>query len=238
MLDEMAVLRAAVEAYRVAAMAAGAPESDDGDRGDDLPLDVLYRVFDVDHFAEQLVWLRAQSWLYGCVLPEGAFMLPWTDADQLLGDLGCAVAIPFHWRHQVPLFADDHLVFTFVLTGDREGEVWRYQLDVDTWMPVRAATSLSAAFTEWTKGFAANIYRRSPREFLHLGHEGPDAVDMLLGRGLDPLAFPTYIFDSLHEDLIRSRQRECGVDVDRADSFESWEELNDGIDTVRASLRT
>jgi hypothetical protein len=238
MLDDMAVLRQAVEAYRVAATAAGVPQPDDGDRSDELPLDVLCRVFDVDHVAEQLIWLRSQGWLYEPVLPEGAFMLPWTNADELLDYLSFAVAIPFHWRHQVPLFYTDHLVFTFVLTGDREGEIWRYQIDADNWIPVRAAPSLAAVFTEWAKGFAANVYDRASYDWLHLGYDGPDSVDMLLERALDPFAFPAYIFSHLHEDLTRARQRECGVDVDRADKFESHEEVLDGIFAARASLRT
>src|SRR5438552_7760550 len=194
MLDDMAVLRAAVEAYRVAVTAAGVPLPDSGDRGDEPPLDVLCQVFDVDHVAEQLVWLRSQGWLYGGVLP-GAYMEPWTNVDALLDELSFAVATPFHWRHQVPLFRDDHLVFTFVLTGDREGEVWRYHIDPDNWMPVRAARSLAAMFTEWTKGFAANVYDRSRHDWLQLNFEGADAVNMLLDRALDPLAFPTYIFE-------------------------------------------
>jgi hypothetical protein len=237
MLDDMAVLREAVEAYRLAATAAGVPLPDGGERSDELPLDVLYQVFDVDHVAEQLIWLRSQGWLYEGGLPEGAYMQPWTNADALLDELSFAVATPFHWRHQVPLFVDDHLVFTFVLTGDREGEVWRYQIDPDNWMPVRAGHSLAAVFTEWTKGFAANVYDRSRHDWLQLNFEGADAVDMLLNRALDPFAFPTYIFEHLHGDLIPARQRECGVDVARADSFEAHEEILDGIDAARASLR-
>jgi hypothetical protein len=238
MLDDMAVLRAAVEAYRAAATAAGVPQPDDSDRSDELPLDVLCRTFDVDHVAEQLLWLRSQSWLYEAALPEGAYMQPWAIGDDLLDALSFAVATPFHWRHQVPLFFCDHLVFTFVLTGDREGEVWRYHIDPDNWVPVRAAPSLAAMFSEWTKGFAANVYEWRPsNSWLRLDYEGADAVDMLLARDLDPLAFPTYIFGYLHGDLIPARQRECGVDVDRAEEFEAHEEVLDGIDAARASLR-
>lgn len=239
MLDDMPVLRGAVEAYRTAATAAGVPWPDDGDRRDRLPLDVLCQVFDVDHIAEQPIWLRSQGWLYERVLPDGAFMLPWTDADELLNYLSFAVATPFHWRHQLPLFFIDHLVFTFVLTGDREGEVWRYQIDADDWNPVRAAPSLATLFTEWTKGFAANVYDRSPYDsWLHIGYGGRDPFDMLRERALDPFAFPVRISSYPHADLIRARQRECGVDADRADQFESHEELLDAIDAARASLRT
>ena len=237
MLDDMSVLRDAVEAYRAAA-AAGVPWPEDGDRSDGLPPDVLCQVFDVEHIAEQLTWLTSQGWMYKPVLPHGAFMLPQTDADELLDYLGFAVATPFHWRHQLPLFFADHLVFTFVLTGDRQGEVWRYQIDPDDWNPVRAAPSLAAMFTEWTKGFAAGVYDRSPYDSrLYIGYAGPDPFDVLQERALDPFAFPVYISLSRHADVIRARQRECGVDVDRADQFEAVEELLDAIAAARASLR-
>jgi hypothetical protein len=238
MLDDMPVLRGAVQAYRAAA-AAIVPWSDDGDRSDGLPLDVLCRVFDVDHIAEQLVWLRSQGGLYERVLPDGAFMLPWTDANELLGYLSFAVATPFHWRHQIPLFFNDNLVFTFVLTGDREGEIWRYQIDADDWNPVRAALSLNALFTEWTRGFAARVYYRAPYDsWLQIGNDGRDSVDVLRERALDPFVFPVYISSYPHAEVIRARQHECGVDMDRAEQFEAHEELSDAIAAVRASLRT
>ena len=238
MLDDMPVLRAAVQAYRTAATAAGVPRSAAGGSGDGLPLDVLCQVLDVEYIPEQLVWLRSQGWLYERVLPDGAFMLPWTDAGELLAYLSFAVAIPFHWRHQLPLFFVDHLVFTVVLAGDRQGEVWRYQIDPDDWNPVRAATSLATMFTEWTKGFVAGVYDRSPYDsWLHIGLDARDPVDVLQERALDPFAFPVYLSLSRHADSIRARQRECGVDVDRADQFEALEELLDAIATARASLR-
>jgi hypothetical protein len=238
MLDDMPVLRDAVEAYRAAATAAGVPWTDDGDRSDGLPLDVLHRVFDVDHIAEQLIWLRSQRWLYEPVLPGGAYMLPWTNADELLGYLSFAVATPFHWRQQLPLFFTDHLVFTFVLAGGREGEVWRYQIDSDDWNPVRAALSLATLFTEWTSGFAATVYDRPPYDsWLHIGYDGRDPFDVLRERALDPFAFPVHISSYPHAGLIRARQQECGVDVDRADQFEAHEQLLDAIDAARASFR-
>jgi hypothetical protein len=241
MLDDMRVLRGAVEGYRAAAMtAAGVPWPDDGDRNDWLPLDVLCRVFDVDHIAGQPIWLNSQGLPYERVLPGGMYPLSWNDADELLDYLSFAVAIPFHWRHQLPLFVFDHLVFTFVLTGDREGEVWRYQIDADDWNPVRAAPSLAALFAEWTKGFAANVYFRSPYDcWLHIGDDERDPFDMILERApdLDPFAFPVFISSYLHEDLIRARQRECGVDTDRADQPECQLELGDAIAAARASLR-
>ena len=238
MLDDMPALRAAVQTYRAAATAAGVPPPAWDDPGGELPLDVVARAFDVGHLPEQLAWLRSQDWLGERALPDGAFMLPWTDADELLGYLSFAIATPFHWRHQVPLFFMDHLVFTFVLAGDHEGEIWRYQIDPDNWNPVRAASSLVAMFTEWTKGFAAGVYDRSPYDtWLHIGYDGRDPVNLLLDRGLDPFAFPVYVSAYPHGDLVRARQRECGVDVERADAFEAHEELNDEIDNVRASLR-
>jgi hypothetical protein len=237
MLDDMRVLRAAVQAYRAAATAAGVPWPDGGDRSGGLPLDVLCRVFDVDHIAEQLIWLRSQGGLYERVLPDGALMLPWTDANKLLGHLSFAVATPFHWRHQIPLFFNDNLVFTVVLTGVREGEVWRYQIDVDDWNPVRAAPSLAALFTEWTKGFAANVYDRvSYDSWLQVGYGGRDPVDVLREQALDPFVFPVFISSYSHAEVIHARQRECGVDIDRADQFEAHEELFDAIAAARASL--
>jgi hypothetical protein len=239
MLDDMPVLRAAVQAYRTAATVAGVHCSDQGGRSDGLPLDVLCQVFDVDHIAEQPRWLASQGWLYERVLPNGAYLLPWVDPDELLGYLSFAVATPFHWRHQLPMFFIDHLVFTVVLGGDREGEVWRYQIDADDWNPVRAAVSLAALFTEWTKGFAAGGYDRSPYDsWLHIGYGGRDPVDVLRERALDPFAFPVHLSSYPHGELIRQRQRECGVDIDRADQFETHEELLDAIDAARASLRS
>jgi hypothetical protein len=238
MLDDLPALRAAVEAYRVAARATGIPWPDEVDRSDELPLDVLCRVFAVDHIAEQLIWLRSQGWLYEPVLPSGTFMLPWTDQDELLDNLSFAVALPFHWRHQIPLFSTDHLIFTFVLTGDREGEIWRYQIDPDDWNPLRAALSLAALFTEWRRGFAADVYDRLPYDSrLHIAYGGRDPCGVLRERALDPFAFPVYVSLYLHGDLIRARQRDCGVDVDSAVQFESHQELLDAIHAARASLR-
>jgi hypothetical protein len=238
MLDDMRVLRRAVESYQAAATAAGVPWVDEEDRVDGLPVDALCRIFDVDHIAEQPIWLNTQGLPYGRVLPDGAFPLMWNKADDLLGYLSFAVGIPFHWRHQLPLFFIDHLVFTFVLTGDNHGEIWRYQIDADDWNPVRAAPSLAALFTEWTKGFAADVYDRSPYDTcLHIGYDGRDRVDVLLERDLDPFAFPVHISQYPHKDLLRARQLECGVDVDHADQPERQEELLDAIDAALASLR-
>lgn len=88
----------------MAATAVGIPWADDGDRSGGLPVDVLCRVFDVDHIAEQPIWLNTRALPHGRILPDGGFPMPWTDADELLYDLTFAVAIPFYWRHQLPLF--------------------------------------------------------------------------------------------------------------------------------------
>lgn len=235
-LDDMRALRSAVEGYRTAAAAAGVPWRDEDDRTDGLPVDVLCRVFDVDHIAEQPVWLNTQGLPYGRVLPDGAFPLIGDKADDLLGYLSFAVGIPFHWRHQLPVFMTDHIVFTFVLAGDNVGEIWRYQIDADDWNPVRAATGLAALFAEWTNGFAAGVYYRSPYDsWLHVGdgeNEQRDPVDVLRERGLDPFAFPVHISQYSHKDLLRARQAECGVDIDRADQPEHQEALLDAIDAA------
>ena len=73
MLDDMRALRDAVETYR-AATAVGIPWADDGDRSGGLPVDVLCRVFDVDHIAEQPIWLNTQALPYGRILPDGGFL--------------------------------------------------------------------------------------------------------------------------------------------------------------------
>ncbi len=238
MLDDMSVLRPAVEAYRAAATAAGVPWPDAGERNDRPSRDVLCRVFDVDRIPDQPVWLVSEALPYERVLPAGAHVLSWADPDGLLDYLSFAVGVPFDWRHQIPLFSADHLVFTFVLSGDREGEIWRYQVGADDWNPVRAAPSLVALFTEWTRGFAANVYDRSPYDsWLHIGYAGGDPFDLLVKRGLDPFAFPVDISAYSQEGPLRARQRDCGVDVDRADLFEAHEELLDAVDAARAALR-
>jgi hypothetical protein len=237
MLDDMRVLRDGVEGYRAAATAAGVPWVDEEDRVDGLPVDVLCRVFDVDRIAEQPIWLNSQGLPYGRVLPDGAFPVMWNQAGELLDHLSFAVGIPFHWRHQLPLFMHDHIVFTFVLAGEREGEIWRYQIDPDDWNPVRAAASLAALFTEWTNGFAADVYVRSPYDsWLHVGEGQRDPVGLLVERDLDPFAFPVYISQYSHQELLRARQLGCGVDVARADQPERQEELLDAIARAVASL--
>jgi len=129
-----------------------------------------------------------------------------------------------------------------VLAGDHEGEVWRYQIGADDWNPVRAAPSLAALSTEWTKGFTANVYLRSPYDrWLRVGDGESDERDpfvVLRERGIAPFSFPVDISAYSHADSLRARQLECGVDVDRADQPECQAELLDSIDAALASLRS
>ena len=237
MLDDVRVLRDAAEAYRVAATAFGVPWLDDGDRADEPPLDLLCRAFDVDHIAGQAIWLKSQWARYGRVLPDGGFVLPWpADARDLLWDQGSSAGVPFHWRHQLPLLTYERIYFMVVLAGDHEGEIWRSQHEVDDRNPVRAAPSLAAMLSEWTKGFSAGAYDRSPWDtWLHIVGDG-DPVNVLLERGLDPFAFPVHISSYSHGDLLMARQRECGVDRDRADNLDCLEELDEAIHAARDSL--
>ncbi|MEU5786146.1 hypothetical protein ABZ754_00265 [Micromonospora purpureochromogenes] len=240
MLDDMRVLQDAVQAYRAAVTATGVPWPENGDRNGGLPLDALCRIFDVDHIAEQPLWLMSHGLPYERILPDGGFPLPWTDASELLDYLSASVATPFYWRHQLPLFFFEHIVYTFVLAGEHEGEIWRYQIDPDDWNPLRAAPSLAALFTQWTKGFGADMYVRSPHDsWLHVGDGERNPVDVLLesATDLDPFAFPVFLSLYSHEDVIRARQRECGVDTDRVDQFDCHEELLDAICAAGASLR-
>ncbi|GAA0566425.1 hypothetical protein [Actinomadura livida] len=74
--------------------------------------------------------------------------MPWPDdAGEALANLSLSVATPFRWRHQIPLFHFDFILYTFVLAGDREGEIWRYDIDPDGSDTMRAATSLAALST-------------------------------------------------------------------------------------------
>ena len=236
MLDNMRVLHDAVEAYRAAATAAGVawPQQPDSDGG---PPDLVYRFFDVDHVAEQLIWLESQGWHSQRLLPDGGWLLPWpTDAGEALDDLSFSIATPFPWRHQLPLFHFEILVYTFVLAGEREGEIWRYEFRPDTWDSVRAATSLAALFTQWTKGITTGVVLYDDIDkWLHVGDDLYEPLDIPPegAPDLDPFAFPASI---PHEQLLRTRQRECGVDMDRIARPESHEELLDAIAAAQASL--
>jgi hypothetical protein len=241
MLDDMRVLRDAAQAYRAAATAAGLvwPEPADTQVPD---LDLVYRLFDVDHVPEQLNWLESQGWDSGTPFPNRGHLLSWPTNDDTarhsLNMLSFAVATPFHWRHQIPMFYfSGDVVYTFVLEGDHEGEIWRYLISPDLWDPVRAAPSLAALFTEWTKAITAGVLYLERGNYLLVVEDSgiPRAFDVLRQRApdVDPFAFP----DDIPEPVMRERQRECGVDLDCIDrGFECKEELLDDILAVRASL--
>ncbi|MQY10913.1 hypothetical protein SRB5_10260 [Streptomyces sp. RB5] len=240
MLDDMQVLRDAVQDYRTAAISLGLPWPEPGDvPGEPVP-DVVHRIFDVDHIAEQLSWLQAQGWEERAPLPHGGWLFSWpteANVDEMFGYLSLSFGAPFPWRHQLPLFWFHKLVYTFVLAGDHEGEIWRYEIEPDTDGPVRAATSLAALFTQWTRAIRAGLMRFDD-PFIRVGEESwsLDAlVRALQEAGLDPVAFPLHLFGA---PVVRARQIEAGVDMDTVDrGFDAWEELDDEIDRVRATLR-
>ncbi|MET7817357.1 hypothetical protein [Micromonospora zamorensis] len=244
MLDDISVLRAAAADYRAAATAAGLPWDDPAVPPEpQAPPELVHRVFDVDQVADQLTWLHGQGWQERRLLPNGGWLLPWpTDADkanEALDNLSLSIGVPFPWRHQLPLFHFEFLVYTFVLAGKHEGEIWRYETAPDAWDAVRAAPSLAALFTEWTKGLEAGVvYLNDLDGCLAVGERGRRAVHALLDHtpALDPLAFPVSMPE---QPLLRQRQAEYGVDMSRVSQergFESFEALNEEIDAVRAGL--
>jgi hypothetical protein len=244
MLDDMRALRDAAQAYRAAATTAGLvwPEPADTQGAQPPDLELVYRLFDVDHVPEQLNWLESQGWDSSTPFPNGGHLLSWPTNDdtarESLNLLSLSIGTPFHWRHQIPIFYfSGDVVYTFVLEGDHEGEIWRYLISPDLWDPVRAAPSLAALFTEWTRGIAARVLYLERGDYL-LVEEGDGihtAFDALRQRApdVDPFAFP----DDIPEPVMRERQRECGVDLGCIDrGFECKEELLDAVDAVRASL--
>ncbi|MEU8253701.1 hypothetical protein AB0C06_05475 [Micromonospora inaquosa] len=228
MLDDMCVLREAVRDYRLAATAAGLDWPDYGESPAGQPPEQVHRIFDVERIAEQLTWLHAQRWPDRQVLPDVGWRMPWPEDGDALQYLGLSIGTPFPWRQQLPLFFFDVVLYTFVLAGDHEGEIWRYEISPDAWDSVRAATSLATLFDQWTRGIAAGVvvYDEQSRWLLV---EDVDGVN-----GLDPLAFPVA---PVEETLLRARQRECGVDMAIVeDGFTYTEELSDAIDAAKASL--
>src|SRR4051812_25211295 len=223
MLDDMRVLRDAADGYRAAAAAAGVPWPDGSGAAAGPAPGLVHRLFDVDHVAEQLTWLESQRWDSSQLFPAGGRLLPWpvaANAAATLDLLACSVGTPFPWRHQMPLFRFSTLLFTFVLTGDHEGEIWRYEITPDTWDPVRAAPSLAALFTQWSRGLAAGVvYTRPAGSRLYVGDPSRSLgqLDALRRNAsdLDPLAFPVTL--SL-DPLLRERQLDCGVDLDCVDA--------------------
>jgi hypothetical protein len=239
-LDDMRVLRDAVQDYRAAATSAGLtwPESDAVPGG--TPPDLVHRLFDVDHIADQVTWLMSQGWEENLLLPGRGWIAPWpTDVRDALDTVAMAIGAPFAWRRQLPLFRFDHHVFTFVLAGDHEGEIWRYEIDPDGWGPAPAAPGLAALFTQWSRAIRTGMVGRDDHlQWLQVGPDiqgNDDAVARALQQhGLDPLAFPVYL--SGHP-LLRDRQIESGVDIDEIDrGIEAYEELMDEADIARAQL--
>ena len=228
MLDDMRVLRDAVREYRVAAVVAGLDWPDQGESSAGRPPDRVCRIFGVDHVAEQLTWLQSQRWPERRLLPNAGWRMPWPEGGEALDDLGLSIGTPFSWRQQLPLFHFDFLLYTFVLAGEHEGEIWRYVISEDAWESVRAATSLAVLFDQWTRGIAAGVvgYDHHNRWLL--------VDDVKRAPGLDPLAFPVA---PVEETLLRTRQRECGVDMAAVeDGFEHQEVLLEAIDAAKASL--
>ncbi len=238
MLDDMPTLREAARGYRAAASAAGLTwPAADTPPGVRPPPDLIHRLFDVDHVAEQVSWLQSQGWHAQRLLPDGGELLPWPADGEALDTLSLSVGVPFPWRHQLPLFHFGTVVYTFVLAGEYEGEIWRYEIAPDAWDAVRAATSLAALFSTWTKGINAGVigYDRFNR-WLSVSDGTRDSLGLLQERApnLDPFAFPVSV--ALHP-LLRARQAECGVDLSCVDrGFERMEELLDEIAAIRTSL--
>ncbi|MGC4876355.1 hypothetical protein ACLQ26_08860 [Micromonospora sp. DT43] len=228
MLDDMRALRDAVHAYRVAATAAGLDWPEQAESPAGQPPDVVHRIFGVDHVAEQLTWLQAQRWPDRHLLPNVGWRMPWPEGGDALDYLGLSIGTPFPWRQQLPLFHFDFVLYTFVLAGEHEGEIWRYEISPDAWDVVRAATSLATLFDQWTRGIAAGVvvYDEHSKWLL--------VEDLARATELDPLAFPVA---PIEETLLRARQRECGVDMAAVeDGFEHSEELFDAIVAAKASL--
>ncbi|MGW3152444.1 hypothetical protein ACWDG1_49405, partial [Streptomyces sp. NPDC001177] len=187
--------------------------------------EVVHQLFGVNHVAEQLTWFQSQGWHAGRPLPDGGWVLDWPkDGDEALDPLALSIGTPFPWRHQMPLFHFEFLIYTFVLAGEHEGEIWRYEIAPDAWDAVRAATSLAALFTEWTNGIAAGVIRHDDRNgWLCVGEDAPDSP-----------AFPVSL---VGDPLLRERQRACGVDMACIGrGFDSHEELLDAISATRARL--
>jgi hypothetical protein len=235
MLDDLAVLRAAAEAYRAAATAAGVVWPDHADPPVGRPPDLVHRLFDVDRVAEQLTWLQSRGWDSRRLFPNGGWLLPWptgADARESLDNLSFSVGTPFPWRHQLPLFHFEIILYTFVLAGEHEGEIWRYEFSPDALDAVRAATSLAALFTEWTKGIAAGVVSYSDlHKWLVVDDNGVSS-----STDLDLFAFPVSV-PLTHHPQLRARQRECGVDMDHIGrGAQRHEELLDAIAIARTSL--
>jgi hypothetical protein len=228
MLDDLDVLRDAVHKYHVASSAAGLDWPGQPEAAAGPPPEPIYRIFDVDSVAEQVTWLYAQPWHDRQVLPDGGSTAPWPPDADALDDLAWAVGTPFPWRHQLTLSHWGFVFFTVVLAGEHEGEVWRYEISPDGSNPVRAATSLATLFDQWTAGIAAGALVADEGGLLTVEEDA-----LARASGLDPMAFPV----DLEEELLRQRQRECGVDLDATEEFfPRHESLLSAVAAVKASL--
>lgn len=197
-------------------------------------------LFAVDQVAEQLTWLQAQGWDTGRLFPNGGWLLGWpADAGETLDNLSFAIGTPFPWRHQMPLFHFEDIVYTFVLSGEHEGEIWRYEASPDAWDAVRAATSLAALFNQWTAGISSGVIScREPGQWLLVGADAEDPFQLLIDRAaeLDPVAFPESVPPTWFPQL-RQRQRECGVDMECIERGPECQfELLDAIAALLVSL--
>ncbi|WP_206314666.1 hypothetical protein [Streptomyces coryli] len=237
----MTVLRNAAAGYRAAATAAGLDWPEPAAPPTAAP-ELVHRLFDVDHVAEQLTWLQSQGWDAERLLPGGGLTLPWPADGDALDDLSLSIGVPFPWRQQLPLFHFEYLFFTFVLAGDHEGEIWRYEIPPDTWDAVPAAPSLAALFSQWTRGIETGAVRLDPSSgWLMVGSGTGNDYDTIrelqeLDPGLDPLAFP---ISMPNHPLLRARQAAAGVDtscVTPERAPEIMEELMDEIAAVRGAL--
>jgi hypothetical protein len=239
MLDDLPGLRDAAEGYRAAATAAGIAWAQHAGTQAAQPPELVYRLCDVDRVPGQLTWFQSQGWELERLLPDGGWVMPWpADIDEALDNLSFALATPFPWRQQLPLFNFEIMLYTFVLADEHQGEIWRYEIRPDTWQSARAATSLGALLTEWRRGIEAGVvFYLDVDQWLHVGDDEHDPFKVLVEQapGLDPFAFPVPVTD---EAALRARQRECVVDLGRIDRPESHRELQSAIAAARASLRT
>jgi hypothetical protein len=216
MLDDIRALQAATDGYRAAATAAGivwpgVPR----DAGP--PPAHLTRLFDVPRIADQLAWFQAQGWHDDGVLPGGGWVIDWpASSGEAFEQLTLSAGTPFSWRHQIPLFDFELVVYTFVLDPAFEGEIWRYDVNLDAVTSVRAATSLAGLLSAWTEGIESGAVVK--RNWLVIDE---DAVD--------PIVFPVPIADYA---LLEQRQRECGVDPLGA----GFDDLLDAVDAARRTL--
>jgi hypothetical protein len=226
MLDDLPVLREAAEGYRVAATAAGLAWTAQDDPRDGQPPELVYRLCEVSAVPDQLSWFQTLGWQWERLLPNGGWVMPWpADADEALDNLSFAVATPFPWRQQVPLFNFELFVYAFVLAETHRGEIWRYEIRPDTWQTARAAPSLATLLTDWRQGIeSGEIVFEADDEWLHVREPVRD-----------PFPYPETITDLA---ALRDHQRSVGIDLDRVDSPATHRALQEEIHALRRVLRS